>query len=253
MDGLDDRCVVVTGATGLIGGAIARRLAAEGATVVVTSRQHEDADVWIDEHGTEEMVPLELDLAAEASIETAVETLGESSLAPAALVANASARDALAGFNEAGHDEFERLFGIDVAGHFLLARSLVETSGEFTSVVFTSSVYAAVGVDRSIYPDGMAPTPPQYAAAKAGMNGLVRYLAARWGSRGVRVNAVVAGGVEAPDRQSSTFATNYAERTMLGRLAAPEEIASPVCFLAAADSSYLTGECLTVDGGLSKW
>jgi NAD(P)-dependent dehydrogenase (short-subunit alcohol dehydrogenase family) len=99
----------------------------------------------------------------------------------------------------------------------------------------------------------MAPTPVTYAATKSAISGLVAYLAATWREQGVRVNAVVAGGVARPDRQPGDFARRYAAKTMLGRMARPDEIAAAVAFLASDDSSYVTATTLTVDGGFTRW
>ncbi len=258
MRGLSNRVALVTGATGLLGGAITHRLVAEGAKVVVASRQAKKAEAWIAQQANEftnMLVPLELDLADEHSIRSALEWLTTHVDIPTILVANASLRDEIAKpFEQLSHDSFSRLFEVDVAGHFLCARYLVEqlSPGTTASIVFLSSVYALVGVDHSIYPVGMAPTPVQYAAVKSGILGLTRYLAALWGKRGVRVNAVVSGGIRSV-LQSDEFVSNYARKTMLGRMASPEEIASAVAFLASDDASYITGECLVVDGGFSAW
>jgi len=259
MKGLAGKIVLVTGATGLIGGAIARRFAAEGATVAVASRQKKKALNWIESVGNESasrLVPVELDLASAASIRDAIEHLGATIGWPDVVIANASRREDLSRpMNELMHADFGRLFETDVGGHYLCARHWAESlrEGHKASLIFLSSIYAEAGVDHSLYSPAMSPAPPQYAAVKAGVDGLVRYLAALWGSRGVRVNAVVAGGVRSAARQPEDFAARYARKTMLGRMAEPEEIAGVVAFLASDDATYITGECLKVDGGFCAW
>lgn len=259
MNGLAGRIALVTGATGLLGGAIVHRLVVEGARVAIASRHIDKSKSWIEANGGDnagQLIPVELDLADEASIRAAWEHLVREAALPTILIANASRREGLARpISELSHSDFSRLFEVDVAGHFLCARYLVEHTppGVNASVVFLSSVYALLGVDHRIYPHGMAPTPPQYASAKSGMIGLTKYLAALWGDRQVRINAVLAGGVRAANRQPDEFVHNYASKTMLRRMAAPDEIASAVTFLASDESSYITGECLKVDGGLAAW
>lgn len=259
MKGLSGRIALVTGGTGLIGSAVVKRLAAEGAVVAVASRSAERARAWIHDAGDiapGRLTPLELDLSDEDSIHAALERLRCEVGPPSLLIANASLRDGLATpFDALDHDSFRKLFDVDVAGHFLCARCLVEALPKETtaSIVLLSSVYATIGVNHAIYPEGMSPTPVHYAAVKAGVLGMTRYLAGLWGERGVRVNAVAAGGVASADRQSPEFVRNYAARTMLRRMAAPEEIAGAVAFLASEEAGYITGECLVVDGGFSAW
>jgi NAD(P)-dependent dehydrogenase (short-subunit alcohol dehydrogenase family) len=260
--GLAGRTALVTGGTGLIGGEIARRLADEGARVFVASRSAEKADAWRAAQAAERrqrLLTCRLDLTDAASITRALDALASAGDLPDIFIAAASAREGLATPAAAlGHGHFTGLFSADVAGHYLCARGIVERRagrGEAAgaSFVWLSSIYADVGVDHRLYPEGMAPTPITYAATKSAVRGLVRNLAAAWGGQGVRVNAVVSGGVQNPDRQPGDFAQRYAARTMLRRMARPEEIAAATVFLASHDASYVTGASLCVDGGFTAW
>lgn len=258
MNGLANQVAVVTGAAGLIGTAIARRLAAEDARVVATSRQLAKIEAWAKGQPEEvrgRLVPAELDLADAGSIRRFFEVIGGQDLRPTVLVANASRREGVqAKLTELDHESFTRLFAVDVAGHFVCARTLVDglSAGQGASIVFLSSIYAVAGVDPGLYPAG-TPGTVHYAAAKSAMTGLVRSLASQWGPRGVRVNAVIAGGVRAAERQSEDFARAFGRKTMLGRMAAAEEIAAAVAFLASTEASYITGETLVADGGFTAW
>ncbi len=258
MKGLAGRVALVTGGSGLIGSAVVRRLLAEGTTVVITSRTAEKAESWAADQsvpGTAKLIGIPLELGDEQSIANALNHLAETVGIPTILIANASLRDGLATpFDELDHASFSRLYNVDVAGHFICARELIkQLAGQAASFVILSSIYAVNAVDQRIYPAGMAPTPPQYSAAKAALLSLTRTLAARWGEQGVRVNAVVAGGVRSSQRQSDEFVTNYSNKTMLNRMAQPDEIANAVAFLASDEASYITGESLMVDGGFSAW
>ena len=83
------------------------------------------------------------------------------------------------------------------------------------------------------------------------MIGLTRWLATYWAKNNIRVNTIAPGGVESG--QNETFRDLYGRRVPLGRMARPEEIVSAVLYLASDATSYVTGQCLLVDGGLSAW
>src|SRR5579863_3783514 len=246
MKGLKGHSALVTGATGLLGGAIAKRLAAEDATVFVTSRDLSKIKHWVEKHETagEQYVPVQLDLADERSIRDCVEQVANQASVPSIIVANASLREGLGTpFEKLTHDSFGHLFEVDIAGHVLLLRQCVDRlAGQPGSIVILSSIYGQAGVDQRIYPEGMSPTPVQYAAVKAAAQGLTRWLAALWGERGVRVNALVAGGVRSSQRQSEEFVKRYSEKTMLRRMATAEEIANAAAFLGSDEASYITGQ-----------
>jgi NAD(P)-dependent dehydrogenase (short-subunit alcohol dehydrogenase family) len=256
MNGLQGQVALVTGATGLLGGAIALRLAMEGSTVAVASRDISKAERWVAENkGSGKFIPLQLDLADEQSITNSLRYVTDQAGVPTVLVANASLREGLSvPFQQLTHSSFTNLFGVDIAGHILLAQRIVDAlNGLPASIIFLSSIYAQVGADRKIYPEGMSPAPVQYSAVKAAAEGTTRWLAAQWGNLGVRVNALVPGGIASPARQSLEFVKRYSDKTMLRRMAAADEVASAAAFLASDEASYVTGHCLVVDGGLTAW
>ena len=242
---------VVTGGSGLIGSAICRRLAGEGAVVIAASRGAATDRSRPARKSSGKIIPVVMDVTDERSVKTAFAEIVKRYGAPRILVANASCREALeSSFDRIAAQHFADLCAVDIAGHFLCAQQFAAAlpKDESGSIVFLSSIYAIAGADPEL-----SSAPPQYGAAKGALLGLTRSLAARWGRRGIRVNAVIAGGVEAPGRQSAKFRAAYGRKTMLRRMARAEEIASAVAFLASDDASYITGAALAVDGGYTAW
>lgn len=127
------------------------------------------------------------------------------------------------------------------------------------SVVNVSSIYGAdMGPDFSIYSDDAGGAlagvgcPAVYTCSKAAVVGLTKHLATKWANKLIRFNCVSPGGVF--NHQDRKFVAKYSSRVPMGRMATPEEIAKPICFLMdQTQSSYITGQNLYVDGGLSSW
>jgi len=243
----------------LIGSAICRRLAGEGAVVIAASRGAATDRSRPARKSSGKIIPVVMDVTDERSVKAAFAEIVKRYGAPRILVANASCREALeSSFDRIAAQHFADLCAVDIAGHFLCAQQFAAAlpkqfaaalpKDESGSIVFLSSIYAIAGADPEL-----SSAPPQYGAAKGALLGLTRSLAARWGRHGIRVNAVIAGGVEAPGRQSAKFRAAYGRKTMLRRMARAEEIASAVAFLASGDASYITGAALAVDGGYTAW
>ena len=259
MQRFEGKTVLITGGAGMLGGVLAQKYVAQGARVILASRFAEHARKACEPFG-DQALPLVIDLEVEDSIRNAAKRFGQDLPAPEILVANASQRDVVAkSFEELDKESFERLLAADLVGHVLLARAWAEylPKTRSASLLFLSSIYAEAGVDRSIYPEGWIESPIHYASAKGGIESAVRMLAAKWGKEGIRVNAITAGGFRksgpAVDEEEADFLDRYGQKTMLGRMGRPEEIAEAALFLTSEAASYITGVCLPVDGGFLAW
>jgi NAD(P)-dependent dehydrogenase (short-subunit alcohol dehydrogenase family) len=147
---------------------------------------------------------------------------------------------------------------VNLDGMFLVAREIGQRMARRGggSIIQTASIYGALAPDQRIYEGSEylgrpINTPPVYSASKAGVIGLTRHLAAYWADKGVRVNAITPGGVESG--QNDTFQRRYAARVPMGRMARRDEMVGALIFLASDASSYITGQNIMVDGGLSAW
>jgi NAD(P)-dependent dehydrogenase (short-subunit alcohol dehydrogenase family) len=247
---LAGRVAVVTGGAGLYGRHISTALADAGAHVVVASRDfaacsalaHElvDAGFRASAHA--------LDLSSEDSIVAARDDI-VADLGHVDVLVNASVHRQGGGVGSSTPDDWEMTSRVNATGLFLSTRAFGEHMADrgTGSVINIGSIYGVVGPDFTIYGSTGMTTPAFYAYDKGGMVSLTRYFATYYGSRGVRVNCISAGGLETD--QPAEFIAAYCARTPLGRMAGPEDIKGAVVFLAADASAYVTGVNLMVDGG----
>lgn len=244
--------VLITGGSRGIGAATARRLAAEGAAVVLTYRSEQAAarELVAELRGTGATAhavggDVGDPAQAEAVVQAAAEHLGGLDV----LVSNAGVEH-FGALEEITAEDFDRVYAVNVRGQLLVTKHAVQHMGPGARIVLMSSVSA----HKSVYRHAL------YASSKAAVESLVRQLALELGDRGIAINAIAPGGTEtdmaaevtpnyAPHRYE--LAPEDALRGMcaLGRMARPEEIAAAVAFLASSDASYVTGRALAADGG----
>lgn len=154
---------------------------------------------------------------------------------------------------------WREVMSVNIDGMFLMAQAVgrhMVAAQRGGSVIQTASIYGLVGPDSRIYEGsdylgGPINTPAVYAASKAAVVGLTRWLATHWAPARIRVNCLVPGGVSSG--QNNTFAQRYAERVPLGRMAEVDEMVPALLYLASEASSYVTGQVLAIDGGWTAW
>ncbi|WP_204163861.1 SDR family NAD(P)-dependent oxidoreductase [Nocardioides solisilvae] len=244
---LDDKVVVVTGASSGLGVGFARACAAVGATLVLAARREDRLEALADE--------LRAGGTAVLTRRTDVSVLEDCDALAAAAVEEFGRIDVLvnnAGIGVAGSalrqdpDDYRRTIEINLNGTYWMARACAPHMPEGSSVVNVASV---LGWAASRYPQA------GYSASKAGVIGLTRDLAQQWSQRrGIRVNALCPGFFDSEITSAEgadNLRTMVAETSILGRFGEQEELDSALLFLASPASSYMTGQSLVVDGGLS--
>lgn len=146
-------------------------------------------------------------------------------------------------------ENFEMQLGTCFLSCQIVAEHMKEGGGG--SIINIGSTYGVVGPDFSVYAGTSMTMPAAYAAIKGGIINFTRYLATYYGKHQVRVNCISPGGIF--DNQAPSFVEKYAQKTPLGRMGKPEEIATASVFLASDAASYVTGQNLLVDGGWTAW
>lgn len=249
---LHGKVAIVTGASSGIGRAAARLFAREGACVVVTARRRAELDSLVAEIEAEggTAVAVEGDVRdenlAKALVDTAVGRFGGLDVA----FNNAGTVGETAPVAELSAAGWREAIDVNLTGAFLGAKHQVPAmlARGGGSLVFTSTF-----VGWTVGMPGMA----AYAAAKAGLIGLTKVLAAELGPKGIRANAILPGGTDTP--ASITNAPGAGPEVLafveglhaLKRMARPEEIARAALHLASDASSFTTGTAMLVDGGVS--
>jgi len=264
---LSGKTAIVTGGLGILGRHFCRALAEFNASVVVADLNGDGASVLADELSAatgQRCIGVSCDVADETSVRSLIETAIQAFDGIHILHNNAATKSSdLAAFfapaEEYSLEAWREVMAVNLDGLFLVAKNVgrqMIAQGTGGSIIQTSSIYGILGADRRIYEGSQylghqINTPPVYATSKSGVVGLTRYLATQWASHGIRVNTLIPGGVQSG--QNETFVRQYSERVPLGRMAQPEEMVGALLFLASDASSYITGQSIIVDGGLSAW
>lgn len=243
---LAGKAALVTGGGSGIGLGCAQRLARDGATVTICGRNEERLQRALETLGGSARYVV-ADVTNEADLVAAVASASEPTGSLDVVVANAGATEALGPLPLVDAGAFERDLRLNVIGTFLTikasAPALAQAGGG--SIIAMSSI-AGVLTHRIMAP---------YSASKAGLEMLVKNAADELGAYKIRVNALRPGLVptETSDPLASNDATreDYLAQMPLGRLGEVEDIAGAVAFLAGPDSTWITGQCIGVDGGHS--
>ncbi|MEM7042642.1 MAG: 3-oxoacyl-[acyl-carrier-protein] reductase [Pseudomonadota bacterium] len=238
---LADKRALVTGASGGIGGAIARQLHAQGAHVILSGRRQEALDALASELG-DRTTTLAADLGEKDGVDQLLAAIGSDGVD--ILVNNAGlTRDNLA--MRMKDDDWQTVLDVNLSAGFRLIRGLLRgmMKKRFGRVINITSIVAVTG----------NPGQANYAAAKAGMIGMAKALAAEVASRGITVNCIAPGFIETA--MTDALGDDQRERLLgqipAGHLGQSEDIAAAAGYLASPEAAYVTGQTLHVNGGMA--
>ena len=239
---LSGKVALITGATGGIGGAIAKKMKAAGATVVVSGRNIAKLD---SEFG-DEYIKIPCDLAAEgAAVELVMETIERAGKIDI-LVNNAGiTKDTL--LMRMSDEQFEDVINTNLRSCFKMCRAAIMPmmKNRFGRIINMSSIIGAIGGA------GQA----NYAASKGGMIAMTKSIAAEVASRGITANSIAPGFIKTPmtDVLPEELKKTYLAQIPAGRFGEPEDIANACVFLASDEAAYINGQTLHVNGGMGRF
>ena len=240
---LTGRMALVTGATGGLGGAIARALHQKGAVVALSGTRRDALDQLAFEL-KERVHVLPCNLADKAAIEALVPLAEERMGRLDILVANAGiTRDNL--LVQLSDEAWDEVIAVDLTASFRLARAAIKgmMRRRFGRIIGITSVVAVTG----------NPGQGNYAAAKAGMIGLMKSLAQEYAKRSITANCIAPGFIATPmtDKLNEKQRDAILARVPAGRLGAATDVGAAAVYLASDEASYITGQTLHVNGGMA--
>jgi NAD(P)-dependent dehydrogenase (short-subunit alcohol dehydrogenase family) len=245
MKRLQDKLALVTGGTTGIGFATAKLFQQEGARLVITGQNRQRLDQAATALGGE-TVALKVDQTTMSDIDSLVTHLRAESGGLDVAFINAGVT-VPAPVDSVSEQDFDYLVSTNLKGPFFTMQKLIPLLGEGSAIVVNASNLAGMGV----------PTTSVYSATKAGLISLARTFAAELTQKGIRVNAVAPGPIDTPsmgklgmsDAELSELLEHLTSTIPMGRIGKAEEVAKAVLYLATTDSSFMTGETITLDGG----
>lgn len=241
-----DACVLITGASGGIGSAIAERFALDGCRIALHYSMSEEAVRLVADRcislGADQVWTVRADISQRVEVLRMRDELKAADFVPNVLVNNAGVAH-YGMLQDVTDEEWDHVMNVNLKGTFLCSQTFMEAmvSSKYGRIINMSSVWGLSGASCEVI----------YSAAKGGINAFTKALAKELALSGVSVNAVAPGAVRTAmlDTLSAEELNALAEEIPVGRLAEPSDIAETVHFLALPECGYMTGQILSPNGG----
>lgn len=239
---LSGKVALITGATGGIGGAIARKMKQAGATVVVSGRNVAKMDAEFGDEYTKIPADLAADGGAVELVMNTIEQCGKIDI----LINNAGiTRDTL--LMRMTDEQFDDVINTNLKSCFKMCRAAIMPmmKNRFGRIINMASIIGVIG----------GPGQANYAASKGGMIAMTKSIAAEVASRGITANCIAPGFIKTPmtDVLSEDLKKAYLAQIPANRFGEPDDIANACVFLASDEASYINGQTLNINGGMGRF
>lgn len=253
---LKNKKILITGASGHLGSAIAELANAQGAKLILVSRSKEKLERISNTLNSNKHEFMEGDVSDRSFIEALPTKLKELGIDQLDTLVNCAYSGRQGDLEDISADDFDNAFQLSAIGPFQLINGLLpiikKTEGH-KSIVNISSMYGKVSPKFDNYPTSKDYNPIHYGASKGAMIQMTKYLACRLAPEGITVNTVSPGAFPNPDKNPDEFINKLCKNIPMGRVGKPSEVAGAVVFLASDAATYVTGTDISVDGGWTAW
>ena len=237
--------IIVTGSNGQLGTALVTMLIDYGYVVIGLDCTHSEATLA-------NYIKVNLDITDEIAVKEFFESIVDDELI-VGLVNNAGTA-VFTPFADRTYSEIKSVLDVNIVATIFITQQFMRIDEEKKRqkrVVNIGSIYGHVAPDLTIYGDTPRMSSEIYGMTKAAIINFTQYLASYYRGENARFNCVSPGGIDSS--QGPNFKGNYRKKVPMNRMADVEEIAEVICFLVSDKSSYINGENIFVDGGLTKW
>ncbi len=265
---LENSTAIVTGGAGLLGRRFCKVLLENGANVAIFDINEKEIKNTLEDvkkkTGKVNIIGINCDLTDENSVINSVNKVNTKFGNLNILVNNAATKTEkwdkfFEKFENYDLSVWKEVMSVNIDSMFLttkiVGKNMVKNKIK-GSIIQISSIYGLIAPNQSIYNGSLYKkikinTPAVYSVSKSAVIGLSKYLSTYWGSKGIRVNTLIPGGIESG--QNNEFQKNYSKNVPLNRMGNLDEIENALLYLASEASSYVTGQNFVIDGGMSTW